>query len=212
MKLFHLTLICLILLHLPVEAEVIDEVAAAVGTTPILRSDLRLAELVRLEEPESGESAEEFGARLLDARIRLELQFRDLEASGTLYRLDIDVGPARAGLVERAGGDAAVEAALMANGLTAADLDELALRVAVVDAFIEQRLRPRVRVGSDELAAAYRELVAGPIEAAGQSPPPLESVQEELHRLLAERALNDEIERWLSAATEQIEVTRFHRR
>lgn len=212
MKLSHLTLICLILLHLPVEAEVIDEVAAAVGTTPILRSDLRLAELVRLEEPESGESAEDFGARLLDARIRLELQFRDLEASGTLYRLDIDVGPARAGLVERAGGDAAVEAALMANGLTAADLDELALRIAVVDAFIEQRLRPRVRVGSDELAAAYQELVAGPIEASGQSPPPLESVQEELHRLLAERALNDEIERWLASASEQIEVTRFHRR
>lgn len=212
MKLSHLTLISLILLHLPVEAEVIDEVAAAVGTTPILRSDLRLAELVRLEEPEPGESAEDFGARLLDARIRLELQFRDLEASGTLYRLDIDVGPARAGLVEQAGGDAAVEAALMANGLTAADLDELALRIAVVDGFIEQRLRPRVRVGTDELRAAYQELVAGPIEAAGQSPPPLESVQEELHRLLAERALNDEIERWLRAATEQIEVTRFQRR
>lgn len=197
---------------MPVTAETIDEVAAAVGTTPILRSDLRLAELVLLEEPAPGESAEDFGTRLLEARIRLELQFRDLEASGTLYRLDIDLGPARARLVERAGGDAAVAAALAANGLTAADLDELALRIAVVDAFIEQRLRPRVRVGADELAAAYQELVAGPIDAAGQSPPALESVQEELHRLLAERALNDEIERWHLAASEQIEVTRFHRR
>jgi hypothetical protein len=211
-KLSNLVLISLILFHLPVAAETIDEVAAAVGTTPILRSDLRLAELVRLERPAPGESAEDFGTRLLDARIRLELQFRDLEASGTLYRLDIDLGPARARLLERAGGDAAVEAALVANGLTAADLDELALRIAVVEAFIEQRLRPRVRIGSDELTAAYRELVAGPIEAAGQNPPPLESVQEELHRLLAERALNDEIERWLASASEQIEVTRFHRR
>jgi len=211
-KLSHPILISFILFHLPVAAVTIDEVAAAVGTTPILRSDLRLAELVILEEPAPGESVEDFGTRLLEARIRLELQFRDLEASGTLYRLDIDLGPARARLVERAGGDAAVAAALAANGLTAADLDELALRIAVVDAFIEQRLRPRVRVGSDELTAAYQELVAGPIEAAGQSPPPLESVQEELHRLLAERALNDEIERWLLAASEQIEVTRFHRR
>jgi hypothetical protein len=208
----HLVLISLILFHLPAAAETIDEVAAAVGTTPILRSDLRLAELVRLEEPAPGESAEDFGARLLDARIRLELQFRDLEASGTLYRLDLDLGPARARLVERAGGEAAVEAGLAVNGLTSADLDELALRIAVVNAFIEQRLRPRIRVGSDEIRAAYQELVAGPSEAAGQSPPPLESVQGELHRLLAERALNDEIERWLLAAAEQIEVTRFQRR
>jgi len=202
--------ISLILLYLPAVAETVDEVVAAVGTTPILRSDLRLAELVRLIEPTPAESAEAFGTRLLEARIRLELQFRDLEASGTLYRLDIDVSSARTALVERAGGDAAIAPALAASGLTAADLDELALRIAVVNAYVEQRLRPRVRVGADELRAAYQELVVAPIEGTGQTAPPMESVQEQLHLLVAERALNAEIERWLASAAEQIEVTRFH--
>jgi hypothetical protein len=190
-------------------AETVDEVVAAVGTTPILRSDLRLAELVRLTGPGPAESADDGGSRLLEARIRLELQFRDLEASGTLYRLDIDVSSARGALVERAGGEAVVTPALAASGLTTADLDELALRIAVVNAYVEQRLRPRVRVGAEELRAAYEELVVAPIEGTGQTAPPLESVQEQLHLLVAERALNAEIERWLASAAEQFEVTRF---
>ncbi|HPA80169.1 MAG TPA: hypothetical protein PLS95_05085 [Thermoanaerobaculales bacterium] len=211
MKPAILTAISLILCTLPAAAETIDEVVAAVGDTPILRSDLHLAELVRLVDPGPAETAEDLGARLLEARIRLELQFRDLEASGTLYRLDIDVAASRATLVERAGGEEAVAPALAASGLTAADLDELALRVAAVGAFIEQRLRPRVRVGTEEVRAAYQELVARPIEGAGETAPPFEEVQEQLHLLLAERKLNGEIERWLDAAAEQLEVTRFHR-
>jgi hypothetical protein len=111
--------------------------------------------------------------------------------------------------VERAGGDPAIEPALAAYGLTAADLDELALRIAVVSACVGQRLRPRVRVGAEELRAAYEELVVAPIEGTGQTAPPLESVQEQLHLLVAERALNAEIERWLASAAEQFEVTRF---
>jgi hypothetical protein len=204
--------ISLILLYLPAMAETIDEVVAAVGSTPILRSDLRLAELVQLIEPADDESPDDHGARLLEARIRLELQFRDLEASGSLYRLDIDVSSTRASLVERAGGDAAIAAALPASGLSAADLDELALRIAAVNAYVDQRLRPRVRVGSDELRAAYQELVVDPIEGTGETAPAFESVQAQLHLLLAERALNAEIERWLASAAEQLEVTRFHAR
>lgn len=205
-------MISLILCHLTAATEIVDEVVAAVGSAPLLRSDLRLAELVRLEAPAPGESPEGFGARLLETRIRLELQFRDLEDSGTLYRLDLELDPTRAALVERAGGEAAAASALAANGLTAADLDELALRIAAVTAFIEQRLRPRVRVGADELQAAYQELVVGPMAEAGELPPPLESVHAQLHLLLAERALNDEIERWLASAAEQSDVTRFQLR
>lgn len=209
MKPLIAALISLILLYLPVSAETVDEVVAAVGTTPILRSDLRLAELVRLVETAPDEPPADHGARLLEARIRLELQFHDLEASGSLYRLDLDVGPARTALVERAGGEATAAAALAANGLTDADLDELALRIAAVNAYVDQRLRPRVRVGSDELRAAYQELVVGPLAGTGEAPPPFESVQEQIHLVLAERALNAEIERWLAAASEQLDVTRF---
>ena len=64
--------------------ETMEEVLAVVGNTPILFSDLELAALVRLVEPEAGEAEAAFRSRLLDARVRLELQFRDLEDGGLL--------------------------------------------------------------------------------------------------------------------------------
>jgi hypothetical protein len=187
---FALILISCISSYLPLLGETIDEVVAAVGNTPILRSDLALAALVRLGEPDDKGSADEDPSRLLA----------------------LDVESARATLVARAGGWDALEPALAAHGLTDADLDELSLRVAAVNAYIEQRLRPRVRVTSEDVKAAYQELIVAEAQRSGGEPPPLESVQDRLHRLLVERSLNDEIERWLESAAEQNEVTRFHQR
>lgn len=197
---------------LPARAAVIDEVVAAVGNAPILRSDLALAELVRLVEPAPGETADELASRLLEARIRLELQFRDLEGSGTLYRLDLDVPAVRTALAGRAGDGELLQTELAAYGLTAADLDELALRLAAVDAYIEQRLRPRVRVTPDEVRTAYQDLIVAAARQAGQTPPELDSVRDDLRRLLVERSLNDAIELWLVSAAEQNEVTRYRLR
>jgi hypothetical protein len=195
---------------LPAHAEIIEEVVAAVGNTPVLRSDLRLAELVRLVEPRADETQDEFTVRLLEARITLELQFRDLEESGTLYRLDLDVEQARSSMVSRAGGLEGLEPRLEDYGLTIDDVDQLSLRSAAAQAFVDQRLRPRVRVSGEEIQAAYYDLVVREAEAAGQDPPPIEPLRDRIHRLLMERKLNDEIERWVEAAAEQHEVTRYY--
>ncbi len=206
-----LVVILLILSHLSAPAETIDEVVAAVGNTPLLLSDLRLAELVRLVEPSDEESRTDYAGRLLDARINLELQFQDLEESGTLYRLDLDVGSTRETIIDRAGGEDVLEPLLQEYGLTLDDVDQLSLRTAAATAYIEQRLRHRVRVTIEEIQAAYHELVVREVEATGQSAPPMEALQDQIHRLLVERKLNDEIETWLDTAAEQHEVTRFFR-
>jgi len=184
---------------------------AAVGNTPILRSDLYLASAVRLIEPQPDESESAYTARLLKTRINLELQFRDLEESGTLFRLDLDVAENRARLASRAGGEEALLPRLEAEGLTVEDLDELSLRMASATAYIEQRLRPRIRVTSEEIQTTYHDLVVRKMEAAGTPPPPLADVQGEVRQLLVEQKLNNEIERWLESAAEQHEVTLFYR-
>jgi len=206
-----LVVILLILSHLSARGETIEEVVAAVGNTPLLRSDLQLAELVRLVEPEAGETRTEYNSRLLDARINLELQFQDLEESGTLYRLDLDVESTRTAIVDRAGGEEVLEPLLREQGLTFDDVDQLSLRSESARAYIEQRLRPRLRVTGEEVQAAYYDLVAREAEAAGQSPPAIESLQDQIRHLLMERKLNDEIQTWLEGAAEQHEVTRFFR-
>ncbi len=189
--------------------EVLEEVVAVVGTTPILESDVDLAEIVGLVPPPSSGDRAEHRARLLSARIRLELQLLDLEASGTLYRLDLDLERARRALLERAPDGAELDRRLAAAGLDRADLDDLALRLVAAEAYAEQRLRSRVTVTVDELEAAYVELVLRPMTSAGTAPPPLLEVRDAVRAVLVERKLNDEIETWLAEASERFDVTRF---
>jgi hypothetical protein len=197
----------------PAEPEwvTVEEVLAVVGSTPILLSDVELAALVRLVDVEPIETADSHRSRLLDARIRLEIEFRDIEDGGLLLRLELDPRRARQTLIERGGGEAELFGELDERGLQAADLDELALRVAAVDAYIQQRLRPRISVNMDEIEAAYQQLLVDEIAASDEPLPPLATVREQLHQLLVERKLNDEIERWLARAMERQEVLRFNR-
>jgi hypothetical protein len=191
--------------------ETVEEVLAVVGSTPILLSDVELAALVRLIDAEEIEDAETYPSRLLDARIRLEIEFRDIEDGGLLFRLELDPQSARQTLVERGGGEAQLLGEFEARGLQTADLDELVLRVAAVDAFVQQRLRPRVAVNLDEIEAAYQQLLVDEIAASDEPVPPLAAVRDQLYLLLVERKLNEEIERWLARATERQQVLRFSR-
>ena len=86
------------------EWETVEEVLAVVGSTPILLSDLELAALVRLVDSEPDEPSNEYRSRLLDARIRLEIEFRDIEDGGLLFRLELDPQQSRQMLIERGGG------------------------------------------------------------------------------------------------------------
>lgn len=197
--------------HFALTSEVMEEVLAVVDSTPILHSDIELADLVSLVEREPNETAAEHRSRLLDARIRLELQYRDLEESGTLYRLDIDLEHVVNTLIDHAGDEQVLRDRLSELGLVWADVEELALRIAAASAFAEQRLRPRVSVSIEEVRAEYEKLVVTRSEAQNRPPPPLTSVHDELYRLLLERKLNDEIESWLDSAAERHDVTRFVR-
>lgn len=190
--------------------EPVEEVVAVVDRTPLLLSDVDLAELLVLVERPFGATDDEYRSALLEARIQLEVQFRDLEASGVLYRLDLDVVEVRRALLSAAGGAEALAVELEAAGLGETDIDELALRVCAANAFAEQRLRPRISVSLQEIEAAYRRL-AVELESQGENAPPLTSVQDQLHRLVAERKLNDEIERWVERALDEREITRFTR-
>ena len=190
--------------------EPVEEVVAVVDRTPLLLSDVDLAELLVLVERPFGATDVDYRSALLEARIQLEVQFRDLEASGVLYRLDLDVVEVRRSLLSAADDAASLSGELEANGLGEADIDELALRVCAANAYAEQRLRSRISVSLQEIETAYRRL-AVELESQGESAPPLTSVHDQLHQLIAERKLNDEIERWVERALDEREVTRFVR-
>jgi hypothetical protein len=189
--------------------QTIEEVLAVVGNTPILHSDVELARILRLVVREPMESDVAFRRRLLDARIRLEIQFRDLEETGLLYRLELATQRVRQSLIDRVGGEEPLGTALLENGLVWPDVDEVVLRLAAVEAYVQQRLRPRVSVTAEEIEGAYQELLVNEIAAENEPVPPLSVVRDRLYEILVGRKLNDEIERWLERAASRQEVTRF---
>ncbi len=188
---------------------VLEEVLAVVGTRPILATDLELAELVRLVPRDAGESDAAYRSRLLSKRIELEVEVLDLESSGALYRLPVELESAVAALRARVPATVDLGQRLHAVGLDDSDLEELALRLAAVEAYSEHQLRSRLTVTMDEIDSAYHELVVAPIVAAGGAPPPLTEVRDKVTGVVVERKLNTEIERWLDDARERIDVTRY---
>ena len=181
---------------------------AVVGDTPILHSDVELAVLLKIVDREPIETHR---TRVLDARIRLEIEFRDLEDGGLLYRLELDTTKVRESLIAGAGGEAVLDQGLEANGLVWPDVDELVLRIAAVNAFVDQRLLPRVSISVEEIEAAYQDLLVKEIAASDEPVPPLSTVRQHLHQILVARKLNEEIERWVVRANERQEVMRFSR-
>lgn len=202
--------ICLILLAFSASspAGVVEEVLATVDTSPILRSDLALAELVEFGGLAPARGTGTYGD-LLSARVRLELQYLDLEGTGGLERLVPDVDTALLELVDGAGGRDALAARLDDHGLTWEDVEALALRVATTRAWVDQQLRPRVVVTSTDLRRLYDEVFGQNPAGAGPDPPPFLQVQGQLRQLAEERGLNAEIRRWMTQARERHEVTRF---
>jgi hypothetical protein len=208
-------LLCLLLIAAPQERAasgdarpIVEEVLAVVDRSPILTSDIDLAALVRLVDRKAGEGTAAYRARLLDLRLRLEIQYRDLETSGTLFRLEPDLEASLIGLSQRAGGKEQLHEGLTRSGLTWDDLEHLALRLAVVTTFVEQRLRPRISISLEELQHEYRRL-ADELTGAGAPVPDFDVLRDRLTQLLSERKLNAEIEAWLEQSRARLEVTRF---
>ncbi len=197
-----------ILTAVPVAAgERLEEgVVAVVGDVPILVSDLRLAEAVRLAPLD--EDLDRWGEALLDARIRLELEYQDLTAGG-LARRHLDAGPALERLLVAGGGRDAVLARIAPYGLGLSDVEELALRVVAVEEAIHVRFEGSIHVSDEEIRSVYGSEIAPEIRRRGETPPPLESVGHRIRRLVAERKLNDRLEAWLAEAQTRFPVVRY---
>ncbi len=191
------------------QRESVEEVLAVVGETPILLSDAELAALVRLVDREPGATSEDYRSRLLDARIRLEIQFRDLEEAGLLFRLDLEPEAVR-GIVDRKGRrPRSVRSPAPGQRSHLAGPRRARPPGRGGRCLCRATPPPRVSVTMEEIEVAYQQLLVDEIATTDETLPPLPTVQEHLRNLLVERKLNDEIQSWLERATERQEVTRF---
>jgi len=185
-------------------AEVVDEILATVDRTPILRSDLVLASLAGFGRTAHDEtvppSPDHLDPELLEKRINLEIQFRDLESSGALKSFQIDLAEECRQAAQKIGGEEKLRNALRMHDLAWEDFEALVYRMAAARIWVEKRLRPRIRIHEEDIRAAYTREVVEPLTRQGQTPPPLDEVRQQLRRILEEEQLNLAISRWLDEA------------
>lgn len=176
--------------------ELVERIVAVVDDDPIFLSDVERVIALGLIEAAEDEDPRALRRRVLDALIDQRLRLHEVERfEGTRVSVE-EVDRQLARIRERHGGGAGLAAALERLGLDEEGLRLLLTRQLRVLAYIEERLGPRVFVDLDDIRAYYEGELVAEMARQGESPPPLADVREAIRRLLRERRLNEEIERW----------------
>jgi hypothetical protein len=174
--------VVLLLLAVPLGAEVVERIQAVVDGRPLMLSEVRVVETLR------GLDA----AAALEALIDEQLMLR--EAS----RLAESVVSADD---EQRGYESLLSRTPEAAGLPEADVRRLVRRQTAILKYVEYRFRPQVQVGDAAVREAYEKEYAG-----RATPPALEAVTPEIRRQLVDRALDEKIEAWVKDLRQGAEV------
>jgi hypothetical protein len=167
-----------------------------VDEDPILASEIASLVGLRLVEKRENESDGAFRRRVLDRLIDRLVQTHEVESLGLLEvpvdRIEAEV----ARLEDSLGSPEALDDRLADLDLSRSDLAKLLTRQLAILTYVDERLGPRVFVSLEEIRAFYNGELRSTLAAQGQSPPPIEEVREEIRKVLKERHLNRETERW----------------
>jgi hypothetical protein len=160
----------------------VERTVAFVNKKPVLLSDVELTKaLLKLEEKEAIESA-------IDERLMFE------DAS----RLASDTPPEE--LVVRA---VQVLREKAGERFTSAALRRKAVIQVAISSYMDQRLRPQVRVEDTEVRKAFNDKILN-----DPQPPAFSLVADALRKSLEQRSLDQKIEEWVASLRRREEVRR----
>lgn len=117
-----------------------------------------------------------------------------------------DVDKAYASLSSQYGGTGKFQEQLQFVGLTQKDVRRLLADQLYFSRFLDYRFRPAAQVDDAQVAAYYRDDFLPAMKAKGQTPPPLEEIQERIHEVLVQRAITDRAEKWLDETRAQLRI------
>lgn len=210
-RVYHVGVLGLILSVFLASAVEVERVLAVVNQTPILASDVELAELAQLTPREPGESEDAYRVAVLEGLIALELRWQDIEAAAIVPNVHADLDAAWQSVVKRAGGEDALHERLAAVGLSEAPLRDLVRRAAIVEAYVASRFAPFTRPTSEEVEAFYAQQVVPAAKKEGKPAPDLAAVRDQIESLLRERKLDEQVERWTADLAKRGVVVRYLR-
>lgn len=190
-------------------AEVVDRLAAIVGTKIITTNDVsrqvRLTAFLNGAEPDYSVENRRKTAQML---VEQALIRREMTTTGLGGDLETNIDPQLLGLVQqRYPGDAVYKAALARYELTDADVKTQLLWQTQLVQFVDMRFRSPVAPVESELRDYYETTFVPEWSSRNQGKPPaFEDVREEVEAQFGSERANNALDRWLGQTRTQTRI------
>ena len=190
--------VCL-LACVPAGAEVVDRIAATVNDIAIPESEVRKAMIVSALSPQTGEDSDAFRARVLDALIDQHLEYEDALRFGPAPPDAVETQAALDRLQDRLRAEGKdPEAEYAKAGMTPEDVRASIERQLVVARYLRERFAPVAYADESQARDEYDKRYVAEQKSAGLSPPPFDTVAEEMRTRASARAFDDAVAHWLA--------------
>lgn len=186
----------------------VDRVAASVNDIAIPESAVRRAMLLSPLVREPGETEGAFRSRVLDALIEQRLQYEDALRFGPEPPDAAEIEAALAKVSERLKAEGKNPAEEIARaGLTEEEVRGSVERQLVVQRYIRERFRPAALEEEERARVEYEEHFVPERRAEGLPAPPFEQVAGQMRERAQQRAIDEEVDKWIQELREKARIT-----
>jgi hypothetical protein len=189
---------------------VVDQILALVNEDVVTRTDLLWSIALDPKAPSpAGPVSSDLLKQKLEVMMDLRLVAQEATRVPSAELTQEEVDEKRTELIRTFKSEAEFRQRVESVGLTPDRIDELVRERISIDRFVDFRFRSFVLVTEPEIKKYYEETLAPKVRAAGQVPPPLDKVSEEIRTLLKEEKINTEIDRWLNTVRQRADVVQL---
>jgi peptidyl-prolyl cis-trans isomerase SurA len=188
----------------------IDQILVIVNDEIITRSDLLWAVALDPESPSpTGNLSPDVLRRMLEVMIDQRLVYQEAAKIPSSEITEEEVNQKRNDLIRRFGSEAAFRERVESVGLTSSRIDELMRQRIVIERFVEFRFRSFLFVSEDEVRRYYDEQIVPRVREAGQIPPPIEQVRDQITEVLKREKFDQELDRWLKETRQRSDIAQI---
>jgi hypothetical protein len=180
---------------------VVDRIVARIEDDIITLSEVR--ELGRYQQLIEGRAGSD--DRLLAELIDQWIVNSEATAARFPRPIEAEVNRELDGLEKQFASPEAYRARLRELGLSAA-VRRIVERQLYLVRYLDYKFRPAAQVDAEAIEKYYREQLTPQLTAAGQTVPPLDSVEDEIRELLTERQIGERTSRWLDETRSRLKI------
>src|ERR1700730_5372083 len=196
--------------------QIVDQILTLVNDDVITRIDLLWSIAIDPKAPSPvGPVGSDLLRQKLDVMIDERLVSQEAARIPTADITQEEIDRKRAELIARFKSEAEFRQRVGSVGLTPQKIDELLRQRILMDRFVDFRFRSFILATELEIQRHYDETFAPEMRRKGQVPPSLDqilegtTIREKIREIVKARKVDDELDRWLSAARQRAEVVQL---